>query len=203
MITLYIGKPDTLPAAEILDAAALGVSQIMEIINSVSLFGDTPTYRITGVDSSLELRSLFLTMVPEISKASSNVVVVLEKLLAAERKKIEPFATIYETKTKVFKKTSDTTNAFVLADAFATGDKKKIWITFQEKTTYDDEIEKTHGMVWWKIKDMMMKKGIFSSEDIKNMARNLVGVYHESRLGGLSMKDRLEMFFLTLPEVKK
>jgi hypothetical protein len=36
------------------------------------------------------------------------------------------------------------------------------------------------------------------------MARALVAVYHEARLGsGLDMKERLEQFFLTMPDLKK
>ena len=203
MITLYVGKPETMPQTEPLDAAVLGMSQVLETLNSFSLFGDKPVYRITGIDSSEALRDEFLKLVPEIAKASSDAVVVLEKLLAADRKKVGDYATIIESKPKPQGGKSEPVNPFSLANAFATGDKKKAWIMFHEVTSADDEMEKTHGMIWWKLKDMVQKKGPFSSEQLKSMARSLVSVYHESRIGGLSMKERLEEFFLTLPEVKK
>jgi hypothetical protein len=61
-------------------------------------------------------------------------------------------------------------------------------------------MEKTHGMIWWKLKDMMTKKSSVPKEKLDAMARRLVSIYHESRLGGLGMKERLEEFFLTLDE---
>ncbi len=202
MITVYIGKPDTLPEYTALDVSILGIPQIMEMIHSVSLFGDTPTYRITGFDMSEDLRSDVLKALPEMAQASSNSFLVFEKLLVADRKKIEDVVTIVERKANPEKKSFDRNDSFALAHAFASGDKKKAWITFQE-TTGDEEMEKVHGMVWWKLKDMLGKRGVFTPDQMKSLARRLVEVYHESRLGGLSMKDRLEEFFLTLPEVKK
>lgn len=203
MITLYIGKPDTLPESETLDASVLGIPGIFETLNSVSLFGDAPTYRIVGLDSSDDIRSEFLKAVPEMSGASSDAFAVLEKLLAPERKKVEEFAKVLECKPKADRKPYDPGSAFVLANAFASGDRKKSWITFHQVTADDDEMEKTHGMVWWKLKDMMQKKGPFSDGQLKSMARSLVSVYHESRLGGLSMKERMEEFLLTVPEIRR
>jgi hypothetical protein len=128
------------------------------------------------------------------------VIVVFDKILALEKKKLDPRITI--TETKPVKAPAETFNPFSLGNAFASGDKKKAWMVFQELISHDDEMEKTHGLVWWKLKDMVQKGSGFSKSQLESMARNLVGVYHESRLGGLGMKERLELFFLTLPEIK-
>jgi len=71
---------------------------------------------------------------------------------------------------------------------------------FQEVAHHSDEMEPTHGMIWWKLKDMILKNK--KDESLKKMARELVSVYHESRLGGLGMSERLEKFFLTMPDKK-
>lgn len=201
MITIYIGKPEEMIESEPLDAAALGVFGVFEILQSFDLFGERKTYRIQNLDASEDLRQEFFKMLADNAVTANDAVVVLEKLLVADRKKVEPFAKIVETKTKAIPKESF--NAFALGNAFATGDKKKTWMVFQELLTHDDEMEKTHGLLWWKLKDMMLKKSSFSKEQMQGMARNLVGVYHESRLGGLDMKERLELFILTMPEIKK
>jgi hypothetical protein len=200
MINFYIGKPNNQINAESLDAAFIGLPIIFEMIQSPDLFGEKKTYRITGVESSDELRQEFFKTFPEVDRIVHDVIVVFDKILALEKKKLDPRITI--TETKPVKAPAETFNPFSLGNAFASGDKKKAWMVFQELISHDDEMEKTHGLVWWKLKDMVQKGSGFSKSQLESMARNLVGVYHESRLGGLGMKERLELFFLTLPEIK-
>lgn len=201
MITIYIGKPDKAINAESLDAALLGLPKVYEIIFSQDLFGEKKTYRITNVDSSDELKQEFLKDIELVSGAGNDVVVILEKLLVGEKKKIESHVKIIET--KPVKESKEIFNPFALGNAFAAGDRKKTWMVFQELLQHDDEMEKTHGLVWWKLKDMMQKKNSFSKSQTESMARDLVIAYHESRLGGIGLQERLELFFLTLPEIKK
>lgn len=201
MINFYIGKPNNPINAESLDAAFIGLPLIFEMIQSPDLFGETKTYRITGIETDDEIRQEFFKTFPEVDRIVHDVVVVFDKLLASEKKKIDPRIII--TETKPVKVPAESFNPFSLGNAFASGDKKKTWMVFQELISHDDEMEKTHGLVWWKLKDMMQKKNGFSTTQLQSMARDLVAVYHESRLGGLDMKERLELFFLTLPEIKK
>lgn len=201
MITIYIGQPKKKIDAESLDAASLGVARIAEMIQSPDLFGEKKTYRITGLEMDEDVKSEFFKLIPELGGTPNDVVVILEKLLAADRKKLEKHTTIIETKSE--KKSAEPFNAFALGNAFASGDKKKTWMVFQELLAHDDEMEKTHGLVWWKLKDIMQKKSSFSELQLQTMARDLVAAYHESRLGGLDLEKRLELFFLTLPEIKK
>lgn len=200
MITIYIGKPNKKAEAEPLDAELLGIAGVVETVQSYDLFGEKKTYRIEGLESE-DLRKEFLNSLESIENAPNDVVTILDKLLVADRRKAEAFATIQETKAKAEPK--EAFNAFALGNALATGDKKKIWTVFQELLVHEDEMEKTHGLVWWKLKDMMQKKGIFTDIQLKNMARDLVAAYHESRLGGIGMQERLELFFLTLPTQNK
>ena len=201
MVNFYIGKPDKQINAESLDAAFIGLPIIFGMIQSPDLFGEKKTYRITGIESSDELRQEFFKTFPEVDTIVHDVVVALDKLLAPEKKKLDPRITI--TETKPIKAPTETFNPFSLGNAFALGDRKKTWVVFQELITHDDEMEKTHGLIWWKLKDMIQKGSGFSKVQLEAMARNLVAAYHESRLGGLDMKERLELFFLILPEIKK
>jgi hypothetical protein len=202
MITVYIGKPEKKINTETVDIVSLGLGSIIELLQSPDLFGEKKVYHIEGLDSSEELRKEFFGNVKLLQNAPNDTVVILEKLLVGDRRNIEKYVTIIESKIKTEPK--ELFNAFALGNALATGDKKKTWVVFQELITHDDEMEKIHGLVWWKIKDMMQKKNsVFNSDQLKTMARELVSVYHESRLGGINMKERLELFFLTLPEPKK
>jgi hypothetical protein len=201
MITLYVGKPDKKINAESLDAAFMGLQKVFEILYSPDLFGEKKTYRITNSDSDEGLRDELFKLLADPYLGAHDVFVVLDKLLVPEKKKIHDSVKIIET--KPVKEIKESFYAFALGNAFATGDKKKTWMVFQELLTHDDEMEKTHGLVWWKQKEIMQKKNNFTNTQLVAMARDLVVAYHESRLGGLGLKERLELFFLTLPEIKK
>lgn len=200
MISVYVGGYTGKERVEFLDAESISVSRIVETVQSLDLFGEKKTYRIRGGDAEA-VRDDLVRALSEMAEAPNDVVIVLDKLLAADRKKIEKYATIHESKAKPERK--EEFNAFALANAFASGDRKKSWIVFQELLSHDDEMEKTHGMIWWKLKDMMTKRSPYSAGEMKDVARKLVAAYHESRLGGLSLEQRLEEFLLTLPETKK
>lgn len=166
-------------------------------IQTASLFGDKKLFILNGILDDEETQKIFLEKAEGLAHAPHDVLITTEKLLAAETKKLAPFAEIITVTEKVSKKQDF--DPFALASAFASGDKKKTWIMFQQVAHASDEMEPTHGMIWWKLKDMMTKKNSpFNQNQLNDMARKLVSVYHESRLGGTSMRERLEEFFLTM-----
>ncbi len=177
------------------DARELGTA--FDEIQTASLFGDKKLFILNGVLDDEETQKVFLEKVEHLATAPHDLLITTEKLLTAETKKLAPFAEIITVTEKVSKIPSF--DPFALASAFASGDKKKTWIMFQQVAHTSDEMEPTHGMIWWKLKDMMIKKNSpFNQDQLNNMARQLVSVYHESRLGGLGMRERLEEFFLTM-----
>lgn len=172
-----------------------------EQIFQESLFQAPPLSLLYNLEEVSEVYDFFLKQGPRIATSSAECIVILPSLLAADKKKWEKFATI--TAVKDTEKKVDTYNSFALTNAFATGDRKKAWVTFQETIFHDDEMEKIHGLVWWKLKDMYMKKGPFSQEQLRAMAKRLVTIYFEARTGGLEIKEGLEKFFLELPPPQK
>ncbi len=201
MITLHIGKTDKVVYTDIIDAASFEMGRIAEMLQSPDLFGEKKTFKITNLESDDDKKQEFIKMLPDMQTTANDAVVILEKLLAADRKKVEPYAKIVET--KAAKAAGSGFDAFSLPSALATGDRKKTWMVFQELLQHDDEMEKNHGLIWWKIKDMMQKRSVFSQDQLRSMARDLVAAYHESRKGGIGLQERLELFFLKLPEIKK
>lgn len=175
-------------------------ASFLEVVHSADLFGTPKTFIISIDDSLEESKKKLIDLLPSLTAPAYPMIIIFESLLAAELKKVEPYAEIHKVTAVSEKK--EPFNPFGLANAFATGDKKKTWIAFQELLHHEDEMEKTHGMIWWKLKDMMMKKSIGSSVDLSDTARQLVAVYHESRKGGMNLQQRLEYFFLNLPKVK-
>ena len=174
---------------------------IFEDVQTGSLFGEKKVFIVSNLFEDETLKNIFLEKLEELADAPNDMVVLLESLLAADVKKIEKFCEVHKIIEKEKKEAGF--NPFVLANTFATGDKKKTWIVFQQVVAHSDEMEPTHGMIWWKLKDMMQKRSSFTPNQLQTMAKKLVAVYHESRLGGLNMGERLEEFFLTMPDTSK
>lgn len=198
MIHITFGNKNVGTTIERVDASVITLSRIFEMLESPDLFGEVKTYMITRVDDEEQRTELFERLL-ETRSYAHRAIVVLDKLLAAEKRKIEDAVTSIS-ETKDAKQTEEKKiNPFSLGNAIATGDKKQAWIIFSEIMHHDSEIEKTHGLVWWKVKEMLMKKNAYSQQQVIAIARELVAVYHESRNGGMGMKERLEHFLLTLP----
>ncbi len=201
MITVYIGKPKKNTTGEIVVITQETIQGFFDNVQSPSLFGDRKTFIIKNLFDDENLKKIFFDNLKILAQGSHDIVIIADKLLAPEIKQIEKYATIIKTE-NLEKKESKKDDTFLLANTFATGDKKKTWMVFCEETYYDDEIEKTHGMIWWKVKDMIMKRSVFSQQQLRDMARQLVTMYHESRLGDEGIKNKLEHFFLTMPDIK-
>lgn len=189
---------------ERVDASSLIAQNLFDEVQTPSLFGDVKIFVVSGLFENDDAKKLFMEQGKELATAPHDMVVLLDGILAPDVKKVEKFATVQKVVEKADRFAKGAYNPFSLANAFATGDKKKTWIAFQEAIAHDSEMEPLHGMIWWKLKDMVQKKGTgpFSESELRGLARKLVSVYHESRLGGLEMKERLEEFFLTMPSKK-
>lgn len=202
MVTISIGVQHKTSTSETIDASILGIPRIFEILESPDLFGDVKHYKIIRADDTPELKEELIESLTQPHAYAHRAEIILEKLLVGEKRKIESLVTITEDRPLKESKVPGV-NPFALGEAIASGDKKKAWTLFHEITFTDDEIEKTHGLVWWKVKDMLTKRSAYSPDQIITIARSLVQVYHEARLGGIGMKERLEQVILTLPTSSK
>ena len=197
-VVLSMGKGSEIERVEI---SRTNAQDIIDQIQTGSPFGEKKVFIITGLFEYEDVKNNFLEQGSFLASAPNDVVVVLESILVADTKKFETFAEVQKVLEKIPKASSFDT--FALANAFATGDRKKTWIVFQEVLAHSDEMESIHGMIWWKLKDMMQKRSVYDMATMQSLAKKLVAVYHESRSGGLGMAERLEEFFLTMPPVKK
>ncbi len=198
MINIYIGKQKKNIEGERVDVLEKNLMQLFDEIQTPSLFGDKKVFILRNVFENENIKKEIYDQLESVTNASHDIAILADKLLVADKKVLEKVGTIHESVEK--EKKTESFNPFGLANAFASGDKKKTWIMFQEVLAHSDEMEPTHGMIWWKLKDMVLKNK--KDESLKNMARELLSVYHESRLGGLGMRERLEKFFLTMSDKK-
>ena len=89
-------------------------------------------------------------------------------------------------------------NSFLLANAFGSGDKLNLWIYFRLAIEKGVSLEELVGILFWKMKDMLIKKNFskFSEAKLKDSASRLSYLLPEARKGGRDAESALEQFLL-------
>jgi len=87
---------------------------------------------------------------------------------------------------------------FMIANAFANKDKLNTWIYFRQSIERGVAMEEIVGILFWKIKDMILKKNVtkYSLEQLKDFASKLSYLLPEARKKGMDAEAALEKFLL-------
>lgn len=131
---------------------------------------------------------------------SANIFIILEgKLDKATIGKIEKKSE----KTQEFiapEKKKEDYNAFALADAVGRRDRKNAWMLYREAIDRGEAAEALHGMMFWKVKTMLMNSypGAYSKDELYSLADRLVTTYHDSRRGVHELETGVEALILGL-----
>jgi len=87
---------------------------------------------------------------------------------------------------------------FLVANAFANKDKLNTWIHFRRAMDVDVGMEEIIGVLFWKIKDMLLKKNFskFSEEQLKIFVSRISYLLPEARKAGRDAEAAFEQFLL-------
>ncbi|KKR78980.1 MAG: hypothetical protein UU24_C0020G0006 [Candidatus Nomurabacteria bacterium GW2011_GWA2_40_9] len=87
---------------------------------------------------------------------------------------------------------------FLLANAFANKDKLNMWIYFRQAMDKGVMMEELTGVLFWKIKDMILKKNFskYSEAKLKDTANKLSYLLPEARREGKDAEVVFEQFLL-------
>jgi hypothetical protein len=87
---------------------------------------------------------------------------------------------------------------FLVANAFANKDKLDTWIYFRQAVEKEVPLEGLAGVLFWKIKDMILKRnfGKFSEKQLKDFASKLSYLLPEARKKVRDAESALEQFLL-------
>ena len=87
---------------------------------------------------------------------------------------------------------------FLVANAFAEKDKLNLWLYFRQAMDKGVGMEELVGVLFWKIKDMILKKkfGKFKESELKNFASKLSYLLPEARKTGRDAESAFERFLL-------
>lgn len=89
---------------------------------------------------------------------------------------------------------------FLIANAFANKDKLNLWIYFRQAMDKGVGMEELVGVLFWKIKDMILKKnfGKFKESELKNFTARLSYLLPEARKEGRDAETAFEQFLLEI-----
>jgi DNA polymerase III delta subunit len=159
-------------------------------------------------------------MVLEHAKAFANadtpVIMTASGLDAETKKKIPKNAAVetFEVKTEGEGASQST---FALTDAYVKGDRKQTWVLYRRFIEGGASAEEIHGILSWQVRALVLASKTKSATEAglkpfvytkaksalsrMNMqpeivSRELVSLYHQSRMGQGSLEDLLEVFLL-------
>ncbi len=172
--------------------------ELNELIKGQGLFEKKYIIALANVSSNKEWKKALLTNLKEISK-SENIFVILEgKLDAKSRQKFEKCAEktqlfeLKETKKEEF-------NRFAIAIALGSRNKKDLWLKFQESIENNVAPEEISGILFWKVKSMLLNKNRnFSEKELCSISKELIDIYHKARRGEHDFYIALERFVLSI-----
>ena len=182
-------------------------------ISSVSLFGQKYIYQFFNIISDGAMEDLVANGPAMVD--SPNIFIIHEtEITEPRRKKLEALGFNVGKSVNINKKTSN--EIFALSDAIYARDKKNAWVSFQT-LSQTSAVEEIHGTLLWAVKmmrvypyanDLGIKPFVASNanraskkytpNEIDNMHRQLVHIYHDAHNGKLDFNIALENWLIGL-----
>ena len=169
---------------------------VLNYATGLNLFGEASCVIIDGLIGETELN--FTEDELKVLQDSKNTFILLEeKILAATEKKYKKFAKIIHFEEKKVT-AAPRINTFAIADAFGACDKVKAWILYREAIDAGIEPEPISGILFWKIKTMLLNgTRTFTKDILKKQSSELVSLYHLAHRGEIDFIIGLEQFILS------
>lgn len=171
--------------------------QVESFYSGSSLFTKKSVIFFENIFDREEIKNFILEKLDLIKGAQNDFVFLeskLDKKIIDIFKKVRAELNIFE----LPKESKEKFNSFLLADAFADRDKLKLWIYFRQAVEKDVALEELIGILFWKAKDMILKKNFrkFKEEELKNFCNKISYLLPEARKTGLDDEAGFEQFLL-------
>jgi len=182
------------------DAHEWNEARFIEIARSQSFFEAAYTIVVYGVLSSKELRENLLDMREEIASVGHQIIFIDDTLDKPALRWLESLgAQIISCESP--KQQKNGIDPFALGSAVVSRNKKVAWVCLHEALRAGAAPEELYGPLAWKVKDALSKKVTpreFSRDELTELSRGLVSIYHEAHRGGLELPLALERLILAL-----
>ncbi len=163
-----------------------------------------------------DAKALVLEHAKAFANSETPVILTASALDAETKKKIPKNASVetFEEKTEGEGASQST---FALTDAYVKGDRKQTWVLYREFIESGASAEELHGILSWQVRALVLASKTKSATEAglkpfvytkaksaltrmnvhpEEISRELVSLYHRSRMGQGSLEDLLEIFLL-------
>jgi len=171
---------------------------LKDILESKGLFHPRRVVLFDKVLSNKVIREDIFKHLKEMKESEHIFFIYEEKISAAHEKKLSQYAEkIEKSDRKETEKKKE--NVFALANALGSGKRSDVWIEYRKALLSGAAPEALHGMIFWKVKDMLVKGISGSREDeYREMLSMLAEMPHKTRRDGVELEYALERFILSL-----
>lgn len=174
-------------------------SQVESFYSGSGLFFNKCVVSFSDILEREENRDFLLKKLDQMAKSSNDFIFMESKL---NKITLDAFEKV-DAQMNIFllpKEKKEKFNNFLLADAFAQKDKLNLWTNFRLAVDKGVGLEELVGVLFWKIKDMLLKKNFnkFKEEQLKDYASKLSYLLPEARREGIDAEIALEQFFLEI-----
>lgn len=171
--------------------------QVEALYGGAGLFFKKCTVIFVNVFESAENKEFILANLANLKNSVNDFVFTEGRLLKsvldlfkAQNAKINNFELTHAQKEKF--------NNFLLANAFGARDKFTLWLYFRQAMDLGVGMEELVGVLFWKIKDMLLKKnfGKWKEGELQNISAKLAYLLPQARKKGRDDEAVFEAFLL-------
>src|SRR3989304_4848580 len=167
------------------------------LAKSNSLFESKQFLILENILENIEIKEFIMEHLGAL-KNSENIFVFIEK--KAPKDTVNKFSKLAEeVKEFAFPKGKDNkADVFAITYPLERRDKKNMWLEFQKLQNTDSSPEAISGILFWKIKDMMLKNNYknWTEIELKNLSSKLVSLHHDAHRGLIDFRIGIEKFIL-------
>jgi len=202
-----------------LDDENFDEAKLEELAGSQGLFQNKYIVVLDGVLQGEKIKEAVLERIKDL-ESSPNIFIILESFLKKDvltkiekrSEKIQKFELVKKAEVK------KSAAVFELTDALGNRDKKKLWVLYEKQILGGAEPAEMHAILFWQVKAMLgakvssspadsglnpyvYKKSLsfaknFNVEELKNLSRGLLAIYHDDRRGLVDFDNAMERWVL-------
>ena len=193
----FVGSIPTDTATYFISRNSFNKMELESLYSGASLFSRFSTAIFENVFEHEETRDFIIEKLDLMGKSPNSFIFLegkLNKPILDAFKKARAELNIFE----LPKEKKEKFNNFLLANAFGVKDKLNLWIYFRQALDLGVGMEELVGVLFWKIKDMIIKKDFrkFSETELKTFASRLSYLLPEARKSGRDAEAVFEQFLL-------
>jgi len=198
------------------EASSFSPGQVTDSLEASSLFGGAQWFMFDTPSSEEEFQAAVTSSLKEMQSSTNTFIILEGALLAPAKKQYAKYTASIEEFTAA---KNAAFNSFVMADALASKDRKKLWLLLQEARLNGLAPEAIIGILWWQLKSLQLvavtrtaaeagmkefpysktKRALstFAPGEVSQLSYSLLRLYHDGHAGVRDIDLALERWVLS------